>query len=72
MQNETNDNDRLLTRAEVEVRFGLTRRYLENAAVKGGGPVMVRLGRGVRYRVGDVRDWIEARRVRSTSEQVQS
>ena len=69
---KTNEADKLLTRAEVEARFGLTRRFLEVAAVKGNGPTMVRIGRGVRYRVQDVRDWIDARRVTSTSEEVRS
>lgn len=67
---QDNDVDKLLTRAEVEARFGLSRRFLEVAAVKGDGPMMVRLGRAVRYRVGDVRAWIEDRRVASTSQEV--
>lgn len=67
---QENDADKLLTRAEVEARFGLSRRFLEAAAVKGDGPTMVRLGRAVRYRVQDVREWIEARRVASTSQEV--
>lgn len=62
--------DRLLTRAQVEVSFGLSRRFLEVAAVKGGGPPMVKIGRSVRYQAGDVRTWIEARRVESTSQGV--
>jgi predicted DNA-binding transcriptional regulator AlpA len=34
----------------------------------GGGPFFVKLGRSVRYRRADVLAWIEARRVRSTSQ----
>ena len=60
--------DRLLSRPEVEASFGISRRFLEVAAVKGNGPPMVRLGRAVRYRYGDLRSWIEAQRVNSTSE----
>lgn len=67
---QQDDKDKLLKRSEVEERFGLSRRFLEVAAVKGDGPTMVRLGRGVRYRVKDIRDWIEARRVASTSQEV--
>ena len=63
-------HDRLLTRAEVEVNFGLSRRYLEIAAVRGDGPPMVKIGRSVRYLVADLRQWIEARRVNSTSQEV--
>lgn len=62
MQDSLNP-DRLLTRSEVHTTFGLTQRYLEVAAVRGGGPPMVKIGRAVRYRVADLRDWIDARRV---------
>jgi predicted DNA-binding transcriptional regulator AlpA len=62
--------DRLLSRAEVEVNFGLSRRFLEVSAVRGDGPPMVKIGRSVRYRVADLRNWIEARRVNSTSQAV--
>jgi predicted DNA-binding transcriptional regulator AlpA len=71
MQNQQTD-DRLLSRAEVEVSFGLTRRFLEVSAVRGDGPPMVKIGRSVRYRVSDLRGWIEAHRVNSTSERVAS
>lgn len=63
-------NDRLLSRPEVHIHFGLTQRFLEVAAVRGDGPTMVKIGRAVRYRVGDVRAWIEARKVASTSQEV--
>lgn len=36
--------------------------------LEGGGPVYVKLGRTVRYRLGDVRAWLLSQRVRSTSE----
>ncbi len=55
------ERDFLLTRAEVEARFGLSKRYLELASVNMQGPRVVRIGRSVRYRVSDIRDWIEAR-----------
>lgn len=67
---ETFTDDRLLTRSEVHTYFGLTQRFLEVAAVKGNGPPFVKLGRAVRYRVGDVREWIEARKVGSTSQEL--
>lgn len=60
--------ERLLSRTEVENVFGISRRFLEIAAVKGNGPPMVRLGRSVRYRYSDLSDWINAQRVNSTSE----
>lgn len=55
------DDERLLTRAEVEERFGLTKRFLEISAYRGDGPPMVRLGRSVRYRPADIRTWINGR-----------
>lgn len=61
-------DDLLLSRPEVQERFGLSRRYLEIAAVRGDGPSFIKIGRAVRYRVGDVRAWIEARRRASTSD----
>lgn len=69
-QDNTLSRDRLLSRAEVEVNFGLSRRFLEVSAVRGDGPPMVKIGRSVRYRVADLRDWIAARRVNSTSQEV--
>lgn len=67
MQEQLND-DRLLNRSEVHTTFGLTQRYLEVAAVKGNGPPMIKIGRSVFYSVADLRKWIEAQRVSSTSE----
>ena len=60
--------DRLLSRSEVHTSFGLSQRYLEVSAVRDDGPPFIKIGRSVRYRVGDLRQWIEARRVNSTSE----
>lgn len=60
--------ERLLTRQQVEDRFGFpTKRYLEIAAVRGDGPPMLKIGRSVRYRVSDLREWIDAHRVANTS-----
>lgn len=61
----------LLTRSEVQTSFGLSRRYLEVAAVRGDGPPFIKIGRSVRYRVGDLREWISAHRVNSTSQVVE-
>ena len=56
----TQDNtDRLLSRKEVEERFGIPKRFLELAVGKCEGPRVVRIGRLVRYRVADVAAWIE-------------
>ena len=61
--------ERLLTRQEIENPFGYpTKRFLEIAAVRGDGPPMLKIGRSVRYRVADLREWLDARRVSSTSD----
>lgn len=62
------DDDRLMTRAEVAERFGLGKRFLELAAVKGGGPSYYKIGSAVRYKASDVRDWLEAQRRAHTSD----
>ena len=54
-----NATDKLLTRSEVEERFGITKRYLELSASRSEGPRFVRIGRLVRYRVADIRAWID-------------
>jgi predicted DNA-binding transcriptional regulator AlpA len=68
---KTDQDDRLLTRSEVHTQFGLTQRYLEVAAVRGDGPPMIKIGRSVRYRTGDLREWIKSHQVNSTSEVAQ-
>ena len=52
--------DYLLTRQEVETQFGIRKRYLEVADLKGDGPRRIVIGRLVRYREQDIREWIEA------------
>lgn len=59
MQDER--KSRLLNRVEVEEQYGIPKRYLEIAAMRGGGPPIVRLGRLVRYRTCDIQNWIEKR-----------
>ena len=54
------ESERLLTREEVCDRFGIPKRFLELVSSRGEGPTVVRFGRLVRYRAGDVRDWIES------------
>ena len=64
---EGDDEDRLLSRREVEARFGIPKRFLELASPTGQGPREVRLGRSVRYRIRDVRAWLDIQ-ARSESE----
>lgn len=59
MISETTRN-RLMDRHEVEQRYGIAKRFLEVAAVKGEGPSMVKIGRLARYRACDIEAWIES------------
>jgi hypothetical protein len=38
------DIDRQMTQCEVEERFGISKRFLEFAVVRGNGPKIVRIG----------------------------
>jgi predicted DNA-binding transcriptional regulator AlpA len=60
----------LLDRKTAAAGLGYTVGWLEWVATHGGGPVLTKLGRSVRYRKADVLAWLEAnsRRIRSTSE----
>lgn len=59
----TNIDDRLLSRLEVEKRFGIPKRFLELAVSRGEGPPFVRYGRTIRYRVSDLHAWINTKRI---------
>jgi predicted DNA-binding transcriptional regulator AlpA len=49
--------------------LGLSRSYMRQMRVKGDGPRFSKLSaKAVRYRVGDLLSWAEARSVSSTSE----
>ena len=53
---------RLLTRNEVQQIYGISKRWLELAAVQGTGPPIVRISpRMVRYRSRDVEAWIDGK-----------
>ena len=63
----------LLSRDDIQGEYGLSRRWLELAALSGNGPPMVKISpRMVRYQRGVFEDWLAARTVRSTSEEVVS
>ena len=51
--------DRLLSREEVEARFGIPKRFLELAVARQNGPRLVRIGGLVRYRVSDILVWLD-------------
>lgn len=54
----TNDSDRLMNQSEAAVILGVSARTLEKWRVKGGGPLFVKVGSSVRYRVCDLQSWI--------------
>lgn len=59
----------LLSRDEIEAEFGISRRWLELAALSGNGPAFIKIApRTVRYRREELERWLAEREVRSTSE----
>ena len=56
----TKSDERLLNRDEVEQQYGIPRRFLEAKSNSNEGPPVVRIGRLVRYRPEDIRNWISA------------
>ena len=61
--------NQLLSRDEVEGESGLTRRWLELAALNGNGPPFVKVsGRMVRYQRGVLERWIADRTRISTAD----
>ena len=63
------DPDALLYEGEAAYLTGLSERTLQDYRLRGGGPAFIRIGkRGVRYRRGDLLDWIADRRRTSTSD----
>lgn len=59
---------KLLSERDLETEFGLNTRTLQGFRCRGGGPVFVRVGRAVRYRLSDVESWIASNVRRSTSD----
>ena len=66
-------SNELLSRDQIEAEYGLGRRWLELAAIRGDGPPMVKLSwRMVRYKRADLENWLTARTVTSTSQRVET
>jgi hypothetical protein len=62
------DDEALLTEVEAARLLCLSPRTLQAARIQGTGPRYVKIGRNVRYRWRDLRQFIQEREVRSTSE----
>lgn len=52
--------DRLLCFEELADLLGCSAGHLRNLKSRGLGPLPVKIGRSVRFRLGDVRVWIDA------------
>jgi predicted DNA-binding transcriptional regulator AlpA len=63
----------LLTRDEIAAEYGISRRWLELAALRGNGPPMTRIStRMVRYQRGTLEGWLAARTVSNTSDKLEA
>jgi predicted DNA-binding transcriptional regulator AlpA len=64
-----NPSNWLLSRNDVEREYGLGRRWLELAAMRGDGPPMRRISaRMIRYQRAELEAWLASRKVASTSQ----
>ncbi len=63
-------SEALLDRKTAAAGMGYTVGWLEWVATQGGGPVLTKIGRSVRYRKSDILAWLDAnsRRIHSTAE----
>ncbi len=67
---DTRSPDYHLNRKEIEAEYGITARWLELAAVKGGGPIMTKISaRMVRYRRADIEEWLASKRIENTAQE---
>lgn len=65
---EANDES-LLKEEQVAELLRMSKRTLQSWRYKGGHtPRFIKVGRSVRYRLGDVKEWLRERRRRSTSD----
>ncbi len=55
----------LLPERDAARYIGMSRDFLRHQRMHGRGPAYARLGRSVRYRIGDLESWLDARMVRS-------
>ncbi len=65
----TDRNDMLLTETEAAEILAVSVRTIQNWRIRGGGPPFYKLvAKTVRYRLGDLVEWLEQNRRGSTSE----
>jgi len=58
----------LLTRKEAAEYLRIKKSTLDAWACKGGGPVFIKMGRAVRYRLADLEAFVDSRIRQNTSE----
>jgi len=63
------DRQQFVDDREAASILSLSRSYLRQLRVAGGGCRFARFGRAIRYQVGDLLDWAQAQAVDSTSAQ---
>lgn len=61
-------SDRYIDDGEAAAILGLSRSYLRQLRVRGGGPKFASFGRAVRYRVTALHAWADAKMSASTSD----
>lgn len=64
----TTEMPSLLTQQQVSEYLGKSKAWAERSRWDGSGPRFVKVGKAVRYRAEDVRDWLESNLRCSTSE----
>ena len=68
MEDKRDNPQELLRTAGAAAIIGLSVSTLNKLRCSGGGPAFLKLGRAVRYKPVDLKDWLDSRRVISTSE----
>jgi predicted DNA-binding transcriptional regulator AlpA len=68
MEDKRDNPQELLRTSGAAAKTGLSVSTLNKLRCSGGGPAFLKLGRAVRYKPVDLKDWLDSRRVISTSE----
>jgi predicted DNA-binding transcriptional regulator AlpA len=68
MEDKRDNPQELLRTSGAAAITGLSISTLNKLRCSGGGPAFLKLGRAVRYKSVDLKDWLDSRRVMSTSE----
>lgn len=60
-------SDQLIDARILAMRLGLSIQALANYRLRGKGPKFIRIGRTIRYREADIREWLTAGLVNPSS-----